>query len=143
MGKEINSDLAFDFAFKGALCEAAREPNQSSSDLCDSAGSYIRAGSAMFFAETEGELTLGSPAAFAAGSVWRGSRAKQSNTPSVSPQKRRRSTSDVTTSRMMEKLSSTTKINRFSVSLIAQIRSDLIWLPGRLTEGAFKGNVKS
>ena len=40
----------------------------------------------------EGVLTLGSPAAFAAGSVWRGSRAKQSNTPSVSPQKRRRST---------------------------------------------------
>ncbi len=61
----INSGLAFDFALKGALCEAAREPNQSSSDLCDSAGSYIRAGSAMFFAETEGELTLGSPAAFA------------------------------------------------------------------------------
>ncbi|MDY5390558.1 hypothetical protein HF883_00945 [Cloacibacillus porcorum] len=46
----------------------------------------------MFFAETEGELTLGSAAAFAAGSVWRGNRAKQSNTPSVSPQKRRRST---------------------------------------------------
>ena len=45
-----------------------------------------------FFAETEGELTLCPPAAFAAGSVWRGSRAKQSNTPSVSPQKRRRST---------------------------------------------------
>ena len=88
----INSGLAFDFALKGALCEAAREPNQSSSDLCDSAGSYIRAGSAMFFAETEGELTLGSAAAFAADSVWRGNRAKQSNTPSVSPQKRRRST---------------------------------------------------
>ncbi|WP_291953316.1 hypothetical protein [Cloacibacillus sp.] len=47
----------------------------------------------MFFAETEGELTLGSPAAPAAGSVWRGNRAIQSNTPSVSPQKRRRSTS--------------------------------------------------
>ncbi|WP_462423967.1 hypothetical protein [Cloacibacillus porcorum] len=46
----------------------------------------------MFFAETEGELTLGSAAAFAADSVWRGNRAKQSNTPSVSPQKRRRST---------------------------------------------------
>ena len=100
MGKEINSDLAFDFAFKGALCEAAREPNQSSSDLCDSAGSYIRAGSAMFFAETEGELTLGSPAAFAAGSVWRGFRAKQSNTPSVSRQKQAADTSDVTTSRI-------------------------------------------
>ena len=40
----------------------------------------------------EGELTFGSPAAFAAGSVWRDFRAKQSNTPSVSPQKRRRST---------------------------------------------------
>ena len=50
------------------------------------------AGSAMFFAETEGELTLGSPAAFAADSVWLGNRAKQSDTPSVSPQKRRRST---------------------------------------------------
>jgi len=37
-------------------------------------------------------LALCSPAAFAAGSVWRGFRAKQSNTPSVSPQKRRRST---------------------------------------------------
>ena len=35
----------------------------------------------------EGELTLGSPAAFAADSVWRGFRAKQSNTPSVSRQK--------------------------------------------------------
>ena len=46
-----------------------------------------------FFAETEGELTLGSSAAFAAGSVCRGNRAKQSKTPSVSPQKRRRSTS--------------------------------------------------
>ncbi|MCD8391711.1 MAG: hypothetical protein LUB57_00585, partial [Cloacibacillus porcorum] len=90
----------------------------------------------LFTKRGEGELTLGSTAAFAAGSVWRGSRAKQSNTPSVSPQKRRRSTSDVTTSRMMEKLSSTTKINRFSVSLIAQIRRALIWLPGRLGEGA-------
>ena len=69
----INADLAFDFALKGTLCEGA--------------------GSAMFFAETEGELTLGSPAAFAAGSVCRGNRAKQSKTPSVSPQKRRRSTS--------------------------------------------------
>jgi len=37
-------------------------------------------------------LTLGSSAAFAAGSVWRGSRAIQSNTPSVSSQRRRRST---------------------------------------------------
>ena len=66
VGKEINSGLAFDFALLASLSEAAREPNQSSSDLCDSAGSYIRAGSAMFFAETEGELTLCSPAAFAA-----------------------------------------------------------------------------
>ncbi|MGN0882579.1 hypothetical protein, partial [Cloacibacillus porcorum] len=49
VGKAVNYDLAFDFALKGALCEAAREPNQSSSDLCDSAGSYIRAGSAVFF----------------------------------------------------------------------------------------------
>ena len=40
--RKINSGLVFDFAFKGSLCEAAREPNQSSSDLCDSAGSYIR-----------------------------------------------------------------------------------------------------
>ena len=48
----------------------------------------------------EGELTLGSPAAFAAGSVWRGSRAKQSNTPSVSRQKQAANTSDVTTSRI-------------------------------------------
>ena len=89
-GKSVNCGLAQVF---GALCEAAREPNQSSSDLCDSAGSYIRAGSAMFFAETEGELTLGSAAAFAAYSVWRGYGAIQSNTPSVSPQKRRRPTS--------------------------------------------------
>ncbi|WP_291953457.1 hypothetical protein [Cloacibacillus sp.] len=57
------------------------------------AGSYIRAGSAMFFAETEGELTLCSSAAFAAGSVWRGSRAEQSNTPSVSRQKQAADTS--------------------------------------------------
>ena len=100
VGKEINSDLSFGFALKGALCS------------CEGAGS------AMFFAETEGELTLGSPAAFAAGSVWRGFRAKQSNTPSVSRQKRAADTSDVTTSR------------------IAQIRRTLIWLPGRLGEGA-------
>ena len=46
-----------------------------------------------FSAETEGELTLGSPAAFAAGSVWRGNRAKQSNTPSVSRQKQAADTS--------------------------------------------------
>ena len=46
-----------------------------------------------FFAETEGELTFGSPAAFAAGSVWRGFRAKQSNTPSVSRQKQAADTS--------------------------------------------------
>ncbi|WP_302807091.1 hypothetical protein, partial [Cloacibacillus porcorum] len=74
----------------------------------------------LFTKRGEGELTLCSSAAFAAGSVWRGSRAKQSNTPSVSPQKRRRSTSDVTTSR------------------IAQIRRALIWLPGRLREEGFK-----
>ena len=47
----------------------------------------------MFFAETEGELTLGSPAAFAAGSVWRGYGAIQSNTPSVSRQKQAADTS--------------------------------------------------
>ena len=47
----------------------------------------------MFFAETEGELTLGSAAAFAADSVWRGNRAKQSNTPSVSRQKQAADTS--------------------------------------------------
>ena len=39
-------------------------------------------------------------------------------------EKHRRASSDVTTSR------------------IAQIRRTLIWLPGRLTEGAFKGKVK-
>ena len=96
-----------------------------------------------FSAETEGELTLGSPTAFAADSVWRGSRAIQSNTPSVSPQKRRRSTSDVTTSRMMEKLSSTTKINRFSVSLIAQIRGALIWLPDASERKAIRAKPKA
>ncbi|WP_291953955.1 hypothetical protein [Cloacibacillus sp.] len=41
----------------------------------------------------EGVLTLGSPAAFAAGSVWRGFRAIQSNTPSVSRQKQAADTS--------------------------------------------------
>ena len=46
-----------------------------------------------FFAETEGELTLCSPAAFAAGSVWRGLRAIQSNTPSVSRQRQAADTS--------------------------------------------------
>ncbi len=51
------------------------------------------AGSAMFFAETEGELTLGSAAAFAADSDWRGNRAKQSNTPSDSRQKQAADTS--------------------------------------------------
>mgnify|MGYP007062468444 CR=1 FL=1 len=120
--RQRNNSLAFDFALTASLSEAAREPNQSSSDLCDSAGSYIRAGSAMFFAETEGELTLGSPAAFAAGSVWRGFRAKQSNTPSVSRQKQAADTSDVTTSRIA--------------------RNQRFRLPGRLTEGAFKGKVK-
>ncbi|WP_291955087.1 hypothetical protein [Cloacibacillus sp.] len=47
----------------------------------------------MFFAETEGELTLDSPAAFAADSVWRGNCAKLSNTPSVSRQKQAAATS--------------------------------------------------
>ena len=46
-----------------------------------------------FFAETEGELTFGSLAAFAAGSVWRSYRAKQSNTPSVSRPKQAADTS--------------------------------------------------
>ena len=73
MDSWINSGLSFDFALKGALSEGA--------------------GSAMFFAETEGELTLGSSAAFAAGSVWRASRAKQSSTPSVSRQKQAADTS--------------------------------------------------
>ena len=73
VGKKINSGLAFYFALKGALSEGA--------------------GSAMFVAETEGELTLGSPAAFAAGSVWRGYGAIQSNTPSVSRQKQAADTS--------------------------------------------------
>ena len=41
----------------------------------------------------EGELTLGSPAAFTAGSVGRGNRAQQSNTPSVSRQKQAADTS--------------------------------------------------
>ena len=114
-GKSVNCGLSKIF---GALCEAAREPNQSSSDLCDSAGSYIRAGSAMFFAEPEGELTLGSAAAFAAGSVWRGFRAIQSNTPSVSRQKQAADTSDVTTSRIA--------------------RNQRFRLPGRLREGGYK-----
>ena len=52
--RKINSGLVFDFAFKGSLCEAAREPNQSSSDLCDSAGSYIRGGSAACFLAADG-----------------------------------------------------------------------------------------
>ena len=47
----------------------------------------------MFFAETEGELTLCSSTAFAADSVWRGNRAKQSNTLSVSRQKQAAATS--------------------------------------------------
>ena len=76
----------------------------------------------MFFAETEGELTLGSPAAFAAGSVWRGFRAKQSNTPSVSRQKQAADTSDVTTSRIA--------------------RNQRFRLSGRLGEGGCKGKVK-
>ncbi|WP_288503223.1 hypothetical protein, partial [uncultured Cloacibacillus sp.] len=35
------------YAFKGPLAEGAREPNQCFSDLCESAGSYTRAGSAV------------------------------------------------------------------------------------------------
>ena len=61
-------------------------------------------------------MTFGSPAAFAAGSVWRGNRAKQSNTPSVSRQKQAADTSDVTTSRIA--------------------RNQRFRLPGRLREGA-------
>ncbi len=45
LGK-INSNLSF----KASLAEAAREPNQSFSDLCDSAGSYTRGGPARDFA---------------------------------------------------------------------------------------------
>ncbi len=48
MGSMINSDLAS--ALVASLSEAAREPNQSSSDLCDSAGSYIRGGGRLFLA---------------------------------------------------------------------------------------------
>ena len=66
----------------------------------------------------EGELTFGSPAAFAAGSVWRAFRAIQSNTPSVSRQKRAADTSDVTTSRIA--------------------RNQRFRLPGRLREGGYK-----
>ena len=36
-------------SFKGSLPEAAREPNQCFSDLCESAGSYTRTGSAALF----------------------------------------------------------------------------------------------
>ena len=77
-----------------------------------------------FCGETEGVLLSlarkprqTEPAAKAAGEP-------KVNSPSVSAKKHRRASSDVTTSR------------------IAQIRRDLIWLPGRLTEGAFKGKVK-
>ena len=77
-----------------------------------------------FCGETEGVLLSlarkprqTEPAAKAAGEP-------KGNSPSVSAKKHRRASSDVTTSR------------------IAQIRRDLIWLPGRLTEGAFKGKVK-
>ena len=76
-----------------------------------------------FFAETEGELTLGSSATFAAGSVLRGFRAKQSNTPSVSHQKQAADTSDVTTSRIA--------------------RNQRFRLSGRLGEGGYKGKVKN
>ena len=38
------------FALKGPLAEAAREPNQCFSDLCESAGSYTRGGPAHGFA---------------------------------------------------------------------------------------------
>ncbi|WP_302807281.1 hypothetical protein, partial [Cloacibacillus porcorum] len=47
----------------------------------------------LFTKRGEGELTLGSPSAFAAGSVCRGSRDIQSNTPSVSAKKHRRASS--------------------------------------------------
>ncbi|WP_455611326.1 hypothetical protein, partial [Cloacibacillus porcorum] len=59
---------------------------------------------------------------FAAGSVWRGNRAKQSNTPSVSRQKQAADTSDVTTSRIA--------------------RNQRFRLSGRLREGGCKGKVK-
>ncbi len=67
-------------------------------------------------------LALSSPAACAAGTVWRGKHAPRRST--LLPTRRkiaRRPTSGVTTSR------------------IAQIRKTLIWLPGRLGEGGFKG----
>ena len=66
----------------------------------------------------EGELTFGSPAAFAAGSVWHAFRAIQSNTPSVSRQKQAADTSDVTTSRIA--------------------RNQRFRLSGRLGEGGYK-----
>ena len=47
------------YAFKGPLPEAAREPNQCFSDLCESAGSYTRAGSAVFFRRDWRRLDLG------------------------------------------------------------------------------------
>ena len=43
----------------------------------------------------------------------------------------------------MEKLSSTTKINRFSVSLIAQIRGALIWLPDASERKAIRAKPKA
>ena len=46
------------YAFKGPLPEAAREPNQCFSDLCESAGSYTRAGSAMVFRRDSGQQHL-------------------------------------------------------------------------------------
>ncbi|WP_462415112.1 hypothetical protein, partial [Cloacibacillus evryensis] len=47
------------YAFKGPLAEGAREPNQCFSDLCESAGSYTRAGSAVFFRRDWRRLDLG------------------------------------------------------------------------------------
>ncbi|WP_288503518.1 hypothetical protein, partial [uncultured Cloacibacillus sp.] len=47
------------YAFKGPLPEAAREPNQCFSDLCESAGSYTRAGSAVFFRRDWRSFDLG------------------------------------------------------------------------------------
>ncbi|MEA5035543.1 MAG: hypothetical protein VB019_09150, partial [Cloacibacillus evryensis] len=47
------------FALKGPLPEAAREPNQCFSDLCESAGSYTRAGSAVFFRRDWRSFDLG------------------------------------------------------------------------------------
>ena len=88
-GKEINSDLP------KILAPSVRRPGSQIRVLLICAIRLVvtsELARRCFFAETEGKLTFGSPAAFAAGSVCRGNRAKQSNTPSVSPQKRRRPT---------------------------------------------------